>query len=396
LEPTRPRGSGLDCRHFGICGGCSDLHVAPAASLERKLASLHDLLAPWLGGVHIETSSLPESAEGYRTRLLYPAQPQDRGQALLGLYARRTHDIVPIAECRIQHPALTALGPRVQRVIRELGLTAWDERALRGDVRALSARIAAGSGELMIGVVTRAGPFPRGAELAERIVQAAEDLPVDRGPRIRLVGVVRNLNESSGNALIGAEQTLLHGREWQMDEQDDLRFRIGFGSFYQLHRDASALLYAPALEMLGDVTGAHVLDGYGGIGTFGLRLARRGAASVRIVEASPTACRDAEHNVRDNELSQIQVESAPFAKAALAPRPDVLIVDPPRAGLMDAGVARVVALRPERLLHVACSPKSLARDLVGLTAAGYRVRAVKAVDLFPFTEHIEVLALLER
>jgi tRNA/tmRNA/rRNA uracil-C5-methylase (TrmA/RlmC/RlmD family) len=117
---------------------------------------------------------------------------------------------------------------------------------------------------------------------------------------------------------------------------------------------------------------------------------------VCIVEASAAACADAEHNVRSNALGGVSVVRAPFADASFAARPELMIVDPPRAGLMQAGVARVLAAEPERLLHVACSDASLARDLAGLATGGYRVRAMRLVDLFPYTDHVEVLTLLAR
>jgi 23S rRNA (uracil1939-C5)-methyltransferase len=387
--------AGLSCRHFGRCGGCIALGSPPARQLERKAARVSERTAPWRGDVELEWEA-HGSARFYRTKLLYPAQPAGRRGLALGLYARGTHDIERIRECQIQHPALTELGRRAEAVFRELGLRAWDERARRGDVRALHARITPDTGEVLIGVVTREGDFPASGALAERLVDAARQLPALRDPRPRAVGVVRNLNQAEGNALLGAQSLLLAGRAYQEDVQDGLRFRIGFGSFYQLHRNASEILYRPALALCGDVEGARVVDGYGGIGTFGLRLAAAGAAEVSIVEASAPACADAAHNARCNGLEGVRVERAPFANASFAERPDLMLVDPPRAGLLQPGVARVLAAAPARLLHVACSDASLARDLAGLTAGGYRVRAMQLVDLFPYTEHVEVLTLLTR
>ena len=394
--PTHAQESpGLSCRHFGRCGGCIALEVSPEEQLARKAARVEQRTAPWRGDVALAWEAAGR-ARFYRTKLLYPAQPAGRRGVAIGLYARGTHDIERIVECQIQHPALTELGRRSETVLRELGLRAWDERALRGDVRALHARITPDTGELLIGVVTREGDFPASAELAKRLLDAARDLPSPRGPRPRAVGVVRNLNQAEGNSLLGAQSLTLAGRAYQEDLQDGLRFRIGFGSFYQLHRDASEILYRPALALAGDVARARVVDGYGGIGTFGLRLAAAGAAEVCIVEASAAACADAEHNARSNGLEAVHVERAPFASASFAARPRLMIVDPPRAGLMPAGVARVLAAEPERLLHVACSDASLARDLEGLAAGGYRVRAMRLVDLFQYTDHVEVLTLLTR
>jgi 23S rRNA (uracil1939-C5)-methyltransferase len=208
--------------------------------------------------------------------------------------------------------------------------------------------------------------------------------------------VVLNVNAEPGNALLGARTITLSGRDHIFDKVDGLRFRISFGSFYQLHRRAQALLYAPAMAMLtggdGDLRGQTVIDGYGGIGTFGLRCSRRHAEVVHIVEANPEAVADARHNAAQVK-GRVEVHHTPFAAVDL-PTPDLLIVDPNRAGLRAEGRARVLALGPPRILYVACGLEALARDLDGLP--GYRVRDLRLADLFPHTGHVEVLALLER
>lgn len=395
-DVERRRSGGLRCSVFGSCGGCSALDVAIGAQLARKAAQVAERCAPWLAGVEVEWETPARAPRFDRTKLLYPVQPDRNGRPELGIYARGTHRIVRIDACEVQHPALTELGRRAERVLRALGLAPWDERTLRGDVRALFARIAPGTGELLVGVVTRAGVFPAAAELAQRLLEAAESLPRDRGPAVHAVGIVRNLNESPGNALLGRRSLALLGRDHQQDRQDGLSFRISFGSFYQVHRDAARLLYAPALALAGDVRGARVVDGYGGVGCFGLRLAAAGAANVRIVESSAPACRDAVYNAERNALAGIEVERASFPAASFDARPDLLVVDPPRAGLMQPGVERALAAAAPRILHVACAVGSLARDLAGLCAGGYRVRRMRLVDLFPHTEHVEVLTLLER
>jgi 23S rRNA (uracil1939-C5)-methyltransferase len=396
VQAERSRSAVLECRVFGRCGGCSALDVPIAVQLERKAAQVAERCAAWLAGVDGEWEAPSRTPRYDRAKLLYPVQPDRAGRPTLGIYARGTHDVVRIDACEVQHPALTELGRRAERVLRALRLEPWDERALSGDVRALHARIAPGTGELLVGVVTRAGVFPAAAELARRLHEAAQDLPRDRGPAVRVVGVVRNLNESPGNALVGRRSLALLGRDHQFDRDGKLELRVSFGSFYQVHRDAARLLYAPALAMLGDVRGARVVDGYGGVGCFGLRLAAAGAARVTIVESSAPACRDAVHNAERNALTGVDVERASFPAASFEPGPDLLVVDPPRAGLMQPGVERALAARAPRILHVACSAASLARDLAGLCAGGYRVRRMRLVDLFPHTEHVEVLTLLER
>ena len=125
-------------------------------------------------------------------------------------------------------------------------------------------------------------------------------------------------------------------------------------------------------------------------------LARAGAAEVTIVEENESSCRDAEHNAKANELSNVKVIVHPFAHARVAAEPDLMVVDPPRSGLGDAGIARVLKARPARLLYVACEAASLAHDLGPLVGNGYRVTAARLCDLFPHTEHVELVVMLDR
>jgi len=396
-QPPPPTTDTPRCRHFGTCGGCSLLDQPYAWQLHDKVEAAEVLLRPALGGEPIaHDPPPPHSPQHFRTKLLYPIRAARGGQPVVGIYAAGSHDVVQIDECRTQDLGLTAWGRAAQQVLRELRLVPFDERSGRGTMRALWARLAAGSGELLLGVTTTPGEFPRGAELADALLAAAARLPHHPGTPTRAVGVVRSISDRPDAFLFGDRQVPLRGRDACEDRVSGLRLRISAGSFYQVHRLADVLLYRPAMALCGDVRGQRVVDGYGGIGAFGLRLARAGAASVVVVEDNAAACRDAEWNARQNGLgAQVSVVRAPFANAAFAAEPDLMVVDPPRSGLQADGVARVLAAKPRRLLHVACSVESLRDDLRGLGAA-YRVVAARLVDLFPHTPHVEMLVLLER
>ncbi|HLQ39046.1 MAG TPA: 23S rRNA (uracil(1939)-C(5))-methyltransferase RlmD [Planctomycetota bacterium] len=384
------------CRHFGRCGGCSQLTTPIALQLRHKVDEVEALLQPFLGSQRVQYEVPARTPQHFRTKLLYPVRKDRNGQAILGIYEPKSHDLVRISECRTQDPGLTALGTAAEQIFRDLELPPYDETTGTGFVRAFAARIAAGTGELMLGVVTRPGTFPQGLELADRLLAAARDLPHSGPKPLRAVGVVRSISDRDGNFLLGDRHVPLRGRDYQQDLADGLTFRISFGSFYQIHRGASALLYRPALDLAGPVRGQRVIDGYGGIGTFGLRTARAGAAAVEIVEDNPVACRDAVQNARLNALPVVRVVPSQFHLAEFAPGADLLIVDPPRSGLQAHGVARALAAAPRRILHIACSAPALAHDLQGLTAGGFRLAAIRLCDLFPHTDHVELATLLER
>ncbi len=383
------------CRHFGTCGGCSLLDQPIAWQIADKVRAAEELLAPFLGGARIASETPGRTPLHFRSRLLYPVRANAKGHPSVGLYAFHTHDLVRIEECRTQDRWLTAFGLAAERALRLVRAEPFDPDRGTGAVKAIWARLASGTGEVLAGVVTRPGTFAAGPAFATALAEAAAQLEAP-GVRRQLVGVVHSISDRDDDFLLGDRHVPLRGRDHVVDRRDELEFRISAGSFYQIHAGAHALLYGPALAMCGDVRGLAVADGYGGIGAFGLRLGKRGAASVLVIEDNPAACRDAEHNARANGLANVRVLRSTFVGATLPQGLDLLVVDPPRAGLQSAGVANVLRARPRRVLHVACATDSLARDLAELTRGGYRVTAIRLCDLFPHTEHVELLTMLER
>lgn len=395
MTATTTRARPKACRHFGTCGGCDRLDVAYPRQFELKCREVAALLAPWLDGVEVAHEPATIAPQHTRVKLSWPVQPDRAGRPRLGMYARGTHETVAIEECRLQDPILTRMSKRATKVFVASGLEPWDETKETGFLRAFHARLTPNTGELLLGVTTSGGVFEGGSALADALLEAARGLRDTRGHIVRPVGVVRSIKDGGGNALLGTRHIPLRGRDYQSDRSGGLDFRVSFGSFWQNHRDAERVLYGPALAMLGDVEGLHVVDGFGGAGAFGLRLARAGARAVSIVESSAAACHDARHNVKLNGLANCTVVHGDFDKFEGADRTDVLIVDPPRKGLGSAGVTAVAQLAPQSLLYVACSASALARDLPGLQECGYDLAAVHVADLFPHTAHTEILARLE-
>ncbi|MCC7065419.1 MAG: class I SAM-dependent RNA methyltransferase [Planctomycetes bacterium] len=383
----------LHCPHFGRCGGCSQLDVPIAEQLARKRRHATELLQAFLDGQEVAIAPGPRTPRHDRTTILYPVQLFER-QATLGIYRTGTHLIEPIRDCRIQHKALTLLGVRAGDVLRKLNLPVYNEETHKGFIRAFRARVMPGSNELMVGIISTRREFSERETLGKMLWDAASNLRDEQGKPLQLVGVALNINEVPGNAMLGPTTMALRGRSSQTDTVAGLKLQVSFTSFYQHNRHADAILFRPALAMLGDVTGLRIVDGYGGIGAFGLRLLKAGAGHVTIGESSPVACEDARVNLRENGFSNGEVREQLFGSAPL-PECDVLVVDPPRAGLQEIGCAAVLAAKPPRVLLVSCSLESLARDLA-LLHEHYRTVAVRLCDLFPHTEHVEAVTLLER
>lgn len=382
------------CPHFGRCGGCTLLDQTIEAQLKAKQQRAVELLGPWLEGLLPTITMPPRPPRHDRTSILYPVAPRRRGAAA-GIYRRGTHQVEPIRDCRIQHRALTTFGVRANQVLRDCGAAAYDERDGSGVVRAIRARVLPHSNELLVGAIATTTRFTGRDKLLDGLWHAAHDLRSDQGHALEPVGAVLGIQAQHGNNLLADEVHAVHGRAWQQHESDGLRFRVSFASFYQLHRHADAVLFRPALAMLGDIRGLVVTDGYGGVGSFALRLLHAGARRVDLIESSPSACDDAEYNLRHNGVADRgRVHRQAFGAAPLPPC-ELLIADPPRAGLQQIGAEAVLAAAPPRVLLVSCALEALARDLEQL-AGSYRPAAVQLCDMFPHTEHVEALTLLER
>lgn len=386
----------LDCRHFGDCGGCDRLDVPYPLQLARKRDEVAALLAPWLAGKSVECEFPPQAPRHARTKLSWPVRAARDGRAVTGMFRRGSHELIAIEECRLQDQVLTRWQKRAQDVLRLLRLPGWDEVRNEGVVRALHARLMPKSGELLFGVTTSGGVFPQGRALAEGLLECAKGLRDHQGRRFVPVGVVRSILDEPGNALLGSRHLALLGKDHQIERSGGIDFRVSFASFWQSHRDADTLLYREALAMLGDVAGCEVVDGYGGVGAFGLRLAKAGAKRTTIVENHGSACADARWSAQHAGLGTVKIATTAFDDFTCDAPVDVAVVDPPRKGLGDGGVAALARMAAKRLLYVACSPQALARDLAGLSACGYSLNSARVVDLFPHTEHVEVVAVLAR
>ena len=249
------------CRHFGTCGGCSLLDQPIRWQLHDKLAAAEKLLAPFLAGQRIACDEPDRAPRHFRTRLLYPVRADRDGLPVVGIYEFQSHKLVRIEECKTQDVWLTDLGKAMETILRAQRVEPYSPSSKRGVGKAVWARLASGTGEVLAGVVTRPGTFPQGPAFAEALTKAARTLPYGRFPR-ELVGVVHSISDRDDEFLLGDRHVPLRGRDHVKDRRDDLDFRVSAGSFYQVHAAASALLYAPAMALCGDVKGQRIVEGY--------------------------------------------------------------------------------------------------------------------------------------
>ena len=376
------------CAHFGVCGGCSWQDLDYAEQVRHKAAQVDDALRR-LGRIEIELEPIVPAAEqyGYRNKLEYSWSQGPDGPSLGFHRAGRWDELVPVETCHIASAAGNDVRRAFERWAREAELRVYDGATGEGYLRHLVVREGAHTGQLLATLVTAPGPVPE----------------VDRLKAITpegVVGVAHAVNPGVAEATAGLEAVTLFGADRYEELVGGLRLAVTAGAFMQTNTVMSERLYELAIEYA-DLRPSDVAwDLYCGAGAIGL-LAAAGAGRVFGIEIAEESVARARENAERNGISNIEFVTGDVAKSVApllerAPRPDVVFVDPPRAGLTPKAVRRLVELAPERIVYVSCNPTTLAPNARALLDAGYTLERARPVDMFPHTPHIECVALLRR
>jgi 23S rRNA (uracil1939-C5)-methyltransferase len=296
----------------------------------------------------------------------------------------RWNEVAPMDDCLLVSERADAARRAVLDWARAAGLTAFDRRSHEGLLRNLVIREGRRTGQLQVRLVVGAG------ELDEAAFAAAVDAD----------GVFVTRTDALAETTLGGRTTLVAGEAELEEELGGLRYRISPEAFFQTNTEMAEVLYGTAAEFAGLSGYERVYDLFCGIGTIGLSLAPR-AGEVWGLELVEAAVADAIRNARENEIANARffagdVRLAMRELAEQAGRPDVVVVDPPRAGLSAKIVRRIIEAAPRRLVYVSCNPTTLAPNAAQLVEAGYTLGRVRPVDMFPQTPHIECVAVFDR
>ena len=311
----------------------------------------------------------------YRNKLEYSFGESEEGEPTLGFHARGRWDlIVDVEDCHLASEAGNEARNAVRDWARAESIPAYDARERRGVLRNLAVREGRRTGQVQTRLVTTKARFPRP--------------PVD----------LHTIVEGDAGSTDGPTGVL--GEERLREELCDLKLEMSHGAFFQTNTEMAERLYAVAAEFAGLTGNERVFDLFCGIGTIGLTMARQ-AGEVWGLEIVPEAIADAERNARRNKIENAHFMAA-NARTGVRPlvekagKPDVVVIDPPRAGLSQKIVRRVIECEAEKIVYVSCNPTTLAPNAAQLAEAGYKLARVRAVDMFPQTPHIECVALFER
>jgi 23S rRNA (uracil1939-C5)-methyltransferase len=365
------------CVHEGEpCPGAPWQGMPYARQLEEKWGQVSDALRRLgrLDGFALDPIVGAVDEWRYRNKLEYSFGGSAERLAL-GFHRRGSWaDVVDVDDCKLASERNNAARNRVRDWGRAEGLEPYDRRAQSGTLRNLVIREGRRTGELQTRLVTSVADLPRP--------------PVD----------LHTVIEGPGGGTDGPTGAI--GAEHLHEELCGLRFRVAHEAFMQTNTEMAERLYGIAADAAGLTGSEKVFDFFCGIGTIALALASR-AGEVWGLESVPSAIGDAEHNAAANRIDNARFVTAD-ARLGIRPlleragRPDIVVLDPPRAGLSAKVVRRVLECEARRIVYVSCNPTTLAPNAAQLVEAGYSLRRVTPVDMFPQTPHVECVALLEK
>ena len=326
---------------------------------------------------------------GYRNQAKYVyGRERDSGLAVLGAFAPRSHEVVDLAGCQVVEPVLDEARRILLEILSESGVEPFDEVLRTGVLRYALLR-ATSSGQVMATLVTARPDWSSAESVATSLRQ--------RCPAV--ISVILNVNPSTGNALFGDQERVLVGLSTIEDTMADVRVRLSSRSFFQANRDVSSRIYRDIVAAAPDGI-VRVVDAYAGACGIALSLAARAKEVVAIEEngAATQAAVDflAELAQQGADVARVRVVTGDAAACLAGIRDaDMVVLNPPRKGCSAEVLAAITRLRPKKVAYLSCDPRTLARDLAVLVAAGARVVKVTPYDMMPHTPHVETLALVE-
>ena len=391
LSPSEFRVSAV-CPVAKKCGGCSLMHLDYKEQLKYKQEKVYNCLTR-IGGIQnppMEEIVGADSPYNYRNKAQFPVGTDKEGNAVIGFYRKHSHDVVPNTRCAIQAPVNEAIMKTVEAFLNEKRIPSYNEETGKGLVRHIFTRVGFSTLQVMVCIVINGDKLDSSDELVERLSKVVKE------NGLTLSSVCLNINKKNTNVIMGEKCLTLYGEPYIEDFIKDVKYRISPLSFFQVNPSQTEKLYSLALEYAGLSGKEIVWDLYCGIGTISLFLAKK-AAKVFGVEIVPEAISDAKENAKINGIENAEFFAGASEDVADSlPKPDVIVVDPPRKGCDEKLLSTILKVLPKRVVYVSCDPATLARDLKILCGNGYTLSKVRPVDQFCHSMHIETVALIQR
>lgn len=374
------------CPKSKKCGGCQMQGIPYEQQLEQKQKKTEELIGSYC---RVFTICGMEKPYHYRNKV-HAVLDHKKGKVISGIYAEGSHRVVPVDSCLIEDEKADKIIVTIRELLQSFKLQIYNEDTGRGLFRHILIRVGKTSGQIMVVLVMVSTIFPSKNNFIRVLRQKHPEITT----------IVQNINDQDTSMVLGDREQVLYGKGFITDTLCGKTFRISSRSFYQINPIQTEKLYQKAIHLASLTGKERVVDAYCGIGTIGLIASDR-AKQVIGIELNEDAIRDAMKNAKANGVKNIEFycdDAGEFMRemASNGEKVDVVFMDPPRSGSDEVFLSSVVQLAPKNVVYISCNPETMNRDLKYLTEHGYRALTAWPFDMFPSTEHIEVVCCLKR
>lgn len=373
------------CSSFGVCGGCDLLHMNYDAQILWKKQMVEETLhrIGQLNHVRVNEVIAMENPYFYRNKIQVPFSFLNQ-KVECGYYQKKTHQIIPLNQCLLQSDEMTNIVRFIRNLCNELSISAYNEKSKTGFLKHVLIRENHHK-EIMIVLVTKEKNFPSKEQFINKLLK--------RYPQI--VSMIQNINSTISNVILGPESFVLYGEDHLDEQLCEFTFTISHQSFFQVNRIQTEKLYQKVLELVSLSKEDEVIDGFCGIGTMSLLLAKR-AKHVYGIEIVPMAVQNAIQNAKRNHIQNVTFKVGKVEDEIgnyIHSNIHSIVLDPPRKGLEKNVIDTIIQYKIPKVVYVSCNIATLARDL-SLFKQHYQVNYVCIVDMFCHTCGIETVVLL--
>ena len=389
LEKSEKR-QNVDCSTYKRCGGCNLRHVKYEETLKMKQNAVQSLVNKTLKNkIQVAETIGMDKPYHYRNKAQYPLGIDKNGEPVIGVFANRTHEVIPMENCLIQNPQSEEIAKYVLQFIKQNHISIYNEETQKGLFRHIVIKVGIKTNEIMCIFVINRKNIPKENELKNALVQ--------KFPNIKTI--VKNINTKNTNVILGGQNINIFGNGYIEDILGEYRFKISPLSFFQVNPIQAEKLYNIGVEAANITKDDVVFDLYCGIGTISLFMAKF-AKKVYGIEIVKEAVEMAKENAKNNHIENVEFYDGDV-EIVLDDMihnqniiPDIVMFDPPRKGLDKKSIHNILKIKPKKIVYISCNPATLIRDLSDFETL-YEVKSITPVDMFPFTSHVECVAVLQ-
>lgn len=383
---------GQICEHFGVCGGCLYQTMPYNMQIETKTKQVKEILDSFIEEEYefLETIQSPKQTE-YRNKMEFTFGDEVKdGPLALGMHQRgKFYEIVTTYDCQIVDEDFRKILCQILRYFQGNNMSFYHKKNHTGFLRHLVIRKTSKTGEILINLVTSSQSKLDEQKFTDRLMKIEL--------KGKLKGIIHTINDCVADTVQPDEVNVLYGQNIITEELLGLKFNISAFSFFQTNSLGAEKLYSVIRDFAGDTKDKTIFDLYSGTGTIAQILAPI-AKKVIGIEIVEEAVKKARENAELNNLNNCEFIAGDVLKKVdeLKDKPDIIILDPPRVGIHQKAINKIIDFNPEVFIYVSCKPTSLKKDIPIFLERGYKVEKVQCIDMFPHTTHVEVVVRIQR